>query len=128
MEIKFGLISADSHAAFDRDDFTSRMSASKWSPATAMAMAVAVRRELKADYGIGIAGSASPAAQASSTVFASQVRPAQGGSMGAAYVAITGPNGSKEMEMRVPPRRITIKRRISNNALIELKKLITAAG
>jgi predicted TIM-barrel fold metal-dependent hydrolase len=29
MEIKFGLISADSHAAFGRDDFTSRMSA-KW--------------------------------------------------------------------------------------------------
>ena len=28
MEIKFGLISADSHAGFDRDDFTSRMSAS----------------------------------------------------------------------------------------------------
>ena len=98
------------------------------SPATAMAMAEAVRRELKADYGIGIAGSASPGAQASSTVFASQVRPAQEASMGAAYVAITGPNGSKEMEMRVPPRHITIKRRISNNALIELKKLITAAG
>ena len=30
MEIKFGLISADSHAAFHRDDFTSRMSAQKW--------------------------------------------------------------------------------------------------
>ena len=30
MEIKFGLISADSHAAFARDDFTSRMSVSKW--------------------------------------------------------------------------------------------------
>ncbi len=30
MEIKFGVISADSHAAFDRDDFTSRMSKTKW--------------------------------------------------------------------------------------------------
>jgi predicted TIM-barrel fold metal-dependent hydrolase len=30
MEIKYGLISADSHAAFHRDDFTSRMSAQKW--------------------------------------------------------------------------------------------------
>lgn len=30
MEIKFGLISADSHAAYDRHDFTSRMSAAKW--------------------------------------------------------------------------------------------------
>ncbi len=30
MELKYGLISADSHAGFDRDDFTSRMSAAKW--------------------------------------------------------------------------------------------------
>ncbi|MCH6553711.1 MAG: hypothetical protein IH793_06085 [Acidobacteria bacterium] len=30
MEIRYGRISADSHAAFDRDDFTSRMSAGKW--------------------------------------------------------------------------------------------------
>jgi hypothetical protein len=30
MEIKYGLISADSHAAFDRDDFIRRMSVSKW--------------------------------------------------------------------------------------------------
>ena len=30
MEIKHKLISADSHAGFDRDDFTRRMSAVKW--------------------------------------------------------------------------------------------------
>jgi predicted TIM-barrel fold metal-dependent hydrolase len=30
VEIKYGLISADSHAAFGKDDFTSRMSVSKW--------------------------------------------------------------------------------------------------
>lgn len=30
MELKYGLISADSHAAFHRDDFTSRMSKKKW--------------------------------------------------------------------------------------------------
>jgi predicted TIM-barrel fold metal-dependent hydrolase len=30
MKIKHGLISADSHAAFERNDFTRRMSASKW--------------------------------------------------------------------------------------------------
>ncbi len=30
MKIKHKLISADSHAGFDRDDFTKRMSASKW--------------------------------------------------------------------------------------------------
>ena len=32
----------------------------------------------------------------------------------------------KEMELRVPPRRVTIKRRISNQALIELRKLVAA--
>lgn len=31
MEIRYGLISADSHAAFDKDTYTSRMSARKWS-------------------------------------------------------------------------------------------------
>ena len=30
MEIKHKLISADSHAGFDRNDFTERMSANKW--------------------------------------------------------------------------------------------------
>jgi hypothetical protein len=30
MEIKYGLISADSHAAFNRDDFVSRMPVKKW--------------------------------------------------------------------------------------------------
>jgi len=30
MEVKFGLISADSHAGFDRSDFLRRMSAAKW--------------------------------------------------------------------------------------------------
>ena len=93
---------------------------------TAMAMAEAVRRELNADYGIGIAGATAPVstdANAGSGVIRNgmtrDARP-----MGTAYVAITGPAGVKEMELRVPPRRITIKRRISNNALIELKKLI----
>ena len=95
------------------------------SQATALAMAQAIRRELNADYGIGISGASSPTAAPSDTESASQVRPARRDSMGTAYVAITGPTGSKEMELRVPPRRITIKRRISNNALIELKKLIT---
>ena len=30
MEVKFGLISADSHAGFDRSDFLRRMSAARW--------------------------------------------------------------------------------------------------
>jgi hypothetical protein len=36
--------------------------------------------------------------------------------------------GVKEWQMRVPPRRITIKRRVSNNALIELCKWLTASS
>ncbi|PKB79756.1 MAG: hypothetical protein BZY88_11775 [SAR202 cluster bacterium Io17-Chloro-G9] len=80
---------------------------------TAAAMAQAVRQEFDADYGIGIAGVASPAED--------RAQP-----MGTAYMAIVGPNGSKEMELRVPPRRVTIKRRMSNTALIELRKLIAA--
>jgi len=81
---------------------------------TADAMAQAVRQGLGADYGIGIAGpdgSPSPDGQ-----------PA-----GLAYLSIVGPNGSREMELRVPPRRVTVKRRMSNNALIELRKLIVAS-
>ena len=48
--------------------------------------------------------------------------------MGLMYVAITGPAGEKELQLRVPPRRITIKRRVSNTALIELNRLIKASG
>jgi hypothetical protein len=40
------------------------------------------------------------------------------------YVAITGPAGEKELQLRVPPRRITIKRRVSNTALIELNRMV----
>ena len=80
---------------------------------TAAAMAHAVRRELGADYGIGIAGTAAPGEDRSKP-------------LGTAYMAIVGPKGSKEMELRVPPRRVTIKRRMSNTALIELRKLIAA--
>ena len=44
--------------------------------------------------------------------------------MGLAYIAIATATEVKEMELRVPPRRITIKRRVSNTALIELCKLV----
>ena len=80
------------------------------SPETAAAMAQAVREEMAADYGIGIAGSAGTGGD----------RP-----LGTAYLAIVGPHSSREMELRVPPRRVTIKRRMSNTALIELRKLIS---
>jgi nicotinamide-nucleotide amidase len=82
---------------------------------TANAMAQAVRKVLGSDYGIGIAGDdGSP--------------PGDGPTAGLAYLSIVGPNGSKEMELRVPPRRVTVKRRMSNNALIELSKLISSEG
>lgn len=85
------------------------------SQATATAMAQAIRKGLGADFGIGIAGVDTPSPQEEKPV-------------GLAYVGIAGPNGTKEMELRVPPRRITVKRRISNTALIELYKLLAADG
>ena len=84
----------------------------------ANAMASAALVQLGADYGIGVAGSPGPSEL-------------DGRPMGLAYVAIAraalgGPQVIKELELRVPPRRITIKRRISNQALIELRKLVEA--
>ncbi len=81
---------------------------------TASAMAQAVRTELGADYGIGIAGSSAPSPDG--------VR-----ANGNAFLAIVGPQHSRELELRVPPRRVTIKRRMSNTALIELRKLIAGS-
>ena len=78
----------------------------------AAAMASAARERLGADYGIGIAGVSSPEGE-------------NGHPAGQIFIAIAGPEGMKELAMRVPPRRITIKRRGSNTALTELRKLIT---
>ena len=79
----------------------------------AAAMASAARERLDADYGIGIAGVTSPEGE-------------NGHPAGQIFIAIAGPEGVKELAMRVPPRRITIKRRGSNTALTELRKLITS--
>ena len=85
---------------------------------TANAMAVSALAQLGATYGIGIAGAPGPGEL-------------DGRPMGLAYIAIArataaAPQVVKELELRVPPRRITIKRRISNQALIELRKLVEA--
>ena len=85
---------------------------------TANAMAVSALAQLGATYGIGIAGAPGPGEM-------------EGRPMGLAYIAIAraataAPQVIKELELRVPPRRITIKRRISNQALIELRKLVEA--
>ena len=82
---------------------------------TATAMARTIAHNMSADFGIGITGVAGPSEQ-------------EGKPVGLMYVAIAGPAGEKELELRVPPRRITIKRRVSNTALIELNRLVNAAG
>lgn len=82
---------------------------------TATAMARAVREKMGADLGIGITGVDGPSEL-------------EGKPVGLAYLAIVGANDLKEMEIRVPPRRVTIKRRISNQALIELKKFIAGGA
>ena len=45
-------------------------------------------------------------------------------SRGLAYFAIASAETVHTQEMRVAPRRITLKRRVSNAALIELSKLL----
>ena len=85
------------------------------SPQTAHAMAAVAADSLGADYGIGITGVAGP-------------ERVEDHPPGLAYLSIVGTGEGKEMEMRVPPRRVTIKRRMSNTALIELRKLLTAAN
>ena len=87
---------------------------------TATAMAVNVATRLGADYGIGIAGAPGPG-------------DLDGRPMGLAFISIAradaaGAQVVKDIELRVPPRRITIKRRVSNQALIELRKLVEAGG
>ena len=78
---------------------------------TATAMARAVREKMGADYGVGITGVPGPSEQGGKPV-------------GLAYVSIVGADQVKEMELRVPPRRTVIKRRLTNQALIELRKLV----
>ncbi|MCH8745902.1 MAG: CinA family protein, partial [Chloroflexi bacterium] len=80
---------------------------------TAAAMAKAIREKFGADFGIGITGVAGPAEM-------------EGKPVGQVYIAIAGAEEAKGLEMRVPPRRIVIKRRASNTALTELRKMITA--
>lgn len=80
---------------------------------TAAAMARSVRERLGADFGIGIAGVAGPSEL-------------EGKPVGLVYLCIAGPNGTKDLELRLPPRRVVIKRRAANQALIELLKLIVS--
>jgi nicotinamide-nucleotide amidase len=76
-----------------------------------MAMAQAIREQLGADVGIGITGVPGPQAL-------------EGQPVGLAYFAIASVNTGHVEEMRVSPRRMTLKRRVSNAALIALSKLL----
>ncbi|MDA0263736.1 MAG: competence/damage-inducible protein A [Chloroflexi bacterium] len=78
---------------------------------TANAMAEAVRRNLNADLGVGLSGVTGPGEL-------------EGKPLGLAYISVTNGKRSREMEMRLPPRQVTIKRRVPNQALIELRRLI----
>jgi nicotinamide-nucleotide amidase len=81
------------------------------SQASATAMAQAIRAQLGADFGIGVTGVPGPLA-------------VEGKPVGLAYFSIASASTVHEQEIRVPPRRITMKRRVSNTALIELCKLL----
>lgn len=78
---------------------------------SATAMAQAIREQLGADFGIGVTGVLGPSDVPDKPV-------------GLAYLAIASVRAVQAQEMRVPPRRVTIKRRVSNTALIELCKLL----
>jgi nicotinamide-nucleotide amidase len=82
---------------------------------SATAMGRAIRETLGADFGIGLTGVPGPTEL-------------EGKPMGLAYLALVSDTEVKEWQLRVPPRRITIKRRVSNHALIELCKLLTTSS
>jgi nicotinamide-nucleotide amidase len=77
----------------------------------AIAMAQAVRTQFHATFGIGVIGVPGPGERAGKPV-------------GLASFAIASAETVHTQEMRVAPRRITLKRRVSNAALIELSKLL----
>ena len=82
---------------------------------SANAMADTVRRNLNADLGVAVTGVPGPG-------------DFEGKPLGLAYICVTNGEQTREMEMRLPPRRVTIKRRVPNQALIELRRLIEITG
>jgi nicotinamide-nucleotide amidase len=82
---------------------------------TANAMAETVRRNLNADVGIAVTGVPGPGEF-------------EGKPLGLAYICVSNGAKIREMEMRLPPRRVTIKRRVPNQALIELRRLVEETG
>ena len=78
---------------------------------TANAMAETVRRNFNADVGIAVTGVPGPGEF-------------EGKPLGLAYICVSNGEKVRRMEMRLPPRRVTIKRRVPNQALIELRRLV----
>ena len=78
---------------------------------TANIMADTVRRSLNTDLGVAVTGVPGPGEF-------------EGKPSGLAYISVTNGQQTRELEMRLPPRQITIKRRVPNQALIELRRLI----
>ena len=82
---------------------------------TANAMAETVRRNLNADVGIAVTGVPGPGEF-------------EGKPLGLAYICVSNGEKIRGMEMRLPPRRVTVKRRVPNQALIELRRLVEETG
>ena len=78
---------------------------------TATDMAKLIKKEMGSDLGIGIIGETEPSNN--TTVQSANL-----------HISIVGPNTISEIPINVPARRITIKRRAANTALIELAKLL----
>ena len=78
---------------------------------TANIMAETVRRSLNANLGMAVTGVPGPGEF-------------EGKPLGLAYISITNGQETREMQMRLPPRQVTIKRRAPTQALIELRRLI----
>ena len=78
---------------------------------TANIMADTVRRSLNTDLGVAVTGVPGPGEF-------------EGKPLGLAYISVTNGQQTRELEMRLPPRQVTIKRRVPNQALIELRRLI----
>lgn len=82
------------------------------SQATANAMALVAQSATVADFGIGLTGVLGP-------------QELEGHRPGTIHIAIAHGEDVREFPLRTPPRRLVIKRRSCNTALIELRKLIS---
>ena len=82
---------------------------------SANAMADTIRRNLDADLGVAVTGVPGPG-------------DFEGKPLGLAYICVTNGEQTREIKMRLPPRRVTIKRRVPNQALIELRRLVEGTG